>query len=641
MTRRVSVSFALLVAIGMFAATAVASVPGSDVRLTNDVSGGYVSAYTLATGVPYTDAVIDECSIARGRQNEPAIEVDPRDGRVLVGGANDYCGVYAGSPSGGPFVASGPIWTGYYRSENGGQSFRSSLVPGYPGDTSPYAALAKIRTAGSGDTVVTWDSHGRLFAGAESSDDPAGSKKTLGDVWVATYDNPGGVNGNTVNDGKRFVGSTIVARGSSAPNLLGKFNDKTSIQADRTGTACDGVVYFAWSRFSGNKGNNSIYLARSTDHGATWSNPIDISGTSNNVQFPDIAVTSNGHVYVTWRESSQPQRGKNTDSLVYARSTNCGATFAPSTHILTFLRYDAEDVAAPQAIPGPATGSTGGGKKSSGAVSSTPDDQGVQSSAAAPGSAVEDCGDFDAHCRSGYTFFRRNTQVRAASDQADGHEWIYLVYDPSKPGTQVPTGTTYGSIGSGTGSQSAVYFTRLDGTTGGHTTPVLIDNQSAGHQLFPDVSADRGVLHALWWDSRNDPAYSTKRPIGNDAAGKTYASLDVFGARSTDHGATWIAKTKLTDVKSNPNYEQFSNRSVPFAGDYLWVTSLGNFAFGVWTDWRNTVAGSDPRQSAHEDNDGADVKQCRTFDASSNNWSGDQCPHDGGIDQDIYGDLSP
>src|SRR5439155_25552375 len=106
-----------------------------------------------------------------------------------------------------------------------------------------------------------------------------------------------------------------------------------------------------------------------------------------------------------------------------------------------------------------------GRNKQSGTVTSSPDDRDVEGSAA-PGSAAVDCGDFDAHCASGYTFFRKDTQVRAASDQTDSHEWIYLVYDPSKPGTQVATGTTFGSIGSGTGSQSAVYFTRLDGVTG-------------------------------------------------------------------------------------------------------------------------------------------------------------------------------
>jgi hypothetical protein len=56
-------------------------------------------------------------------------------------------------------------------------------------------------------------------------------------------------------------------------------------------------------------------------------------------------------------------------------------------------------------------------------------------------------------------------------------------------------------------------------------------------------------------------------------------------------------ESRRTTVTSNGNYEQFSDRAVPFAGDYLWVTSLGNVAFGAWTDWRDTVAGSDPREA--------------------------------------------
>jgi hypothetical protein len=221
--------------VSLLAASAFASTPGADVRLSNDYpGGGYVSAYTLATGNPYTDAVLQECSIARGRQNEPSVAVDPRNTSVLIGSSNDYCGVYAGSTPGN-FVPAGPIWLGYYRSQNGGASFQSSLVPGYPGDTSPYAALAHVRTASSGDPVIAWDTHGRVFLGSESSDDPAGTAKTFGDVWVARYDNPDGPAGATINDGKRYRGTEIVARGSAAPNLLGKFNDKTAIEVDRTG----------------------------------------------------------------------------------------------------------------------------------------------------------------------------------------------------------------------------------------------------------------------------------------------------------------------------------------------------------------------------------------------------------------------
>ena len=95
-------------------------------------------------------------------------------------------------------------------------------------------------------------------------------------------------------------------------------------------------------------------------------------------------------------------------------------------------------------------------------------------------------------------------------------------------------------------------------------------------------------------------------------------------------------------MTTTPDAEQFANRTFPFAGDYLWVTSVGAQTFAAWTDWRNTVAGSDPREGATDsDADGADVQQCRTFDTSTQSWSGDTCPHDGGLDQNIYGDVAP
>jgi hypothetical protein len=420
----------------------VAAATPTNVRLTNDAPSlsGYISAYTLATGIPYTDPVLTEASIARGRQNEPAIEIDPRDPRVMIGSSNDYAGVYAGSTADN-YVPAGPIWLGYYRSEDEGATWISSLVPGYPGDTSPYAALAKIRTASSGDPVIAWDKHGRVFMGSESSDDPAATLKTFGDEWVATYVNPDGPNGDTLNDGKQFARSIVVAKGSSAPYLLGKFNDKTAIEADRTTSRFEGNVYFSWSRFTGN-GGVAIYFARSTDHGKTWSQPMKISAGIHDVQFPDIAVTDNGDVFVTYRmfasNSGQP------NAIVYVKSTNGGRSFSMPRILRTFVPYDAEDRYV-----------TGG--------------------------TARDGGDFSNAVLSGYTFFRRDTQVRSAADQnaANSHD-VYIVYDPTKPGTEVASGTTYGSVGSGTGSQSAIYFIRLNGETGNATTPKLIDDEATG-----------------------------------------------------------------------------------------------------------------------------------------------------------------
>jgi len=608
-----------LLTLGGVTAPAGASTPRTDVRLTNDVAGvGYLSNYTMVTGRAYTDATLAECSRARGRQNEPSVAINPRDPRVMVGSSNDYCGVYNdGVDADGAPIPSGPIWLGYYRSENGGRSFQSSLVPGYPGDTSPYASRAHIRTASAGDPVWAWDTAGRVFGGAEASDDPAGTKKTFGDVWVATYANPAGAGGATLNDGKEFVRSEIVARGASAPNLLGKFNDKTAIEVDRTGRcgslADGGTVYFAWSRFTTAASN--IYLSRSTDHGATWSQPQLLTTSVNSVQVPEITVTGNGHVYVTWVATIGNKKTQ-TDAVQYAKSTDCGATFSPQRTVVTFEGYAHRD-------------------------------------AYVSGGSARDCGDAANTCQSGYTFFRADTTPRAATDQNDvSSENVYIVYDAAF-GPDVPTGTTYGMVAPGVGSLSAVYYTVLNGATGAHSTPVTVGRPAPGpadkgHQLFPDIAVSGGLAHLIWWDSRRDPSCATAtacaaQPVGNRADRTVVQNaLETFGLSFPTSTGPSGSGVPVSDRAYNPNLEQYDGRTVPFAGDYLWIDSVAGTTFGVWSDWRNAVLGTDPRESAAgaEPNEGADVLQCRTMRADGS-FTGDTCPRNGGLDADIYGDLMP
>jgi hypothetical protein len=62
------------------------------------------------------------------------------------------------------------------------------------------------------------------------------------------------------------------------------------------------------------------------------------------------------------------------------------------------------------------------------------------------------------------------------------------------------------------------------------------------------------------------------------------------------------------------------------------------------------VQGADPRETT-EDSDAAtsDVAQCRDILTSApdkkgvttKSFGGDTCPHAGGLDQNIYGDLAP
>jgi len=593
--------------LGLGGLPAHASTPREDERLTNDAgaNGGYVSNYEVnhpGTSVP-KDPTLAECSRSRGRQNEPSVAIDPRDAKVIVGSSNDYCGVYnAGTDADGAPIASGPIWLGYYRSENGGSSFQSSLVPGYPGDNTPYAARAQIRTASSGDAVLAWDAEGRLFAGSESSGDAAGTPKGFGDVYVATYVNPDGSGGASANDGKEFARSVTVAKGSSAPNG-GKFNDKTSIEVDRTGSSCSGNVYFAYSRFTGN-GGVAIYLSRSTDHGATFSAPKKVSAGVHDVQFPDISVTKNGHVYITYRQFES--HGKQTDAVDVVKSADCGQSFSSPTELTSFTAMGVTDLGT-------------------------------------DGSRTRDCGDAPP-CQSGYTFFRADTGPRSTADQAAQGEIVHVAYEAIVPGSQVRTGTTFGWADQpGAGGQSAIYYLTYNGATGTSSMPAQVAVAPASQQLFPDLSVDRGVVHALWWDSRNDTmnteATFRQRPVGNDASGNVGPALDVYASTKPAAGGAWTEATRLSDVTTNPNYEQFAGRTVPFAGDYLWIDSKAGVTYGVWTDWRDTRGGVDQRETT-SDETGADVLQCRT-QRSDGSFTGDTCPRLGGLDQNIYGDLAP
>src|SRR5260370_14111053 len=85
----------------------------------------------------------------------------------------------------------------------------------------------------------------------------------------------------------------------------------------------------------------------------------------------------------------------------------------------------------------------------------------------------------------------------------------------------------------------------------------------------------------------------------NDASGHGYACVNVWYSSSTDGGTTWATHVKLTSVPTNPNFEQFGGRTVPFFGDYIMVAAGRNSVDAVWTEARHLVAGPD--------SDGADA----------------------------------
>lgn len=600
-----------LLAIGVLALAPLAALPAQATTSPGDDAVSVDAAYVKANERPITpDDAIARCGNNRRQQNEPTSAVDATAPTIVTSGSNDYCTV----------EVTGGTWAGFYRSTDSGRTWTDSLLPGYPTDDSPEGKASPLQKRGignAGDPVQAWDLHGRLFYMGNAFNRVAPQN---GSVWIATYDR----------HAAHYVRTVIVA--SAGPALNGKFNDKTAIEVDRgTHSPYEGNVYGALSVFQGN-GNNEIKFVRSTDHGATFSNAVRISQTSPGNQFADIAVTSDGTVYVVWNGFVGNRGAGGRDAMLYVKSTDGGKHFTRPKVAADFDGFDAADTA----------GDPGAAAEAHEQAFETAD--GPESDAE-PNSAGDsrDCGSGPFACLSGFTFFRHNSQPHITADPKGDPNTLWMVYDASVPSTEVASTSTYNTApvaadGTLQVAQGSIYLTKS--TNGGQTwsTPTRMAPEAAGHQLFPDINADGGKLFAMWYDSRNDLGYSVQNPPGNatarDASGFHLPTLglDTYGASSTDGGTTW-SQTKMSTQTQMPNYEMFGDRRVPFQGDYNYVSSVNAFGYGTWTDTREVRPGDDPRYDGGE---GFDVFQCRT-EGPPGSFGADTCPNSGGLDQDIYG----
>ena len=572
-----------------------------------------------------TDPVIARCSTDNRQQNEPTVSISPTNPSLMTAGSNDYCTV----------PTAGDAWAGFYYSSDGGASWTDSLLPGYPGDTSAEGTASPLqgRVGSAGDPVQAWDTFGHLYYAGISFNR---THPQNGDLWVARYSWQAGPK-------PQYDFTNLVRRG--VPALAGIFNDKIQLEVDRGADSPHaGNVYICWARFQGN-GNNGIFLIRSTDGGQTFGKPTKLSESVHDSQFCDIAVTRTGDVYVLWRGFGG--RGQNQDAVLFAKSTDGGASFSKAATVTTITPWDPQDeYGSPAAASAAFQAACDAGESAlcEGA-------EGGQGNA--PGDA-RDCGDGPFQCLSGYVFFRADTQVRATADPRAGADasTVYAVFDASVPGSETPTGSSYGTLEPGVGTQAAVFFVRT--TDGGATwsAPTQVDPQAKGHQFFPDIAADSGRLAVVWQDSRADAASGPPStpsggdfrtvPIGNvwtaaNPPGATAAApgLQTFVATSTDGGDNWSPQPASSSPQM-PQYEQFGDRDIPFFGDYNYVAVSGSSTIGTWTDQRDTVPGTDPRYTNGDGTDGFDVLQCRT-QGSDGTWSADTCPDDGGLDQNIFG----
>jgi hypothetical protein len=604
------------------AATLVLTASAGEVRITDQTyvrhDGGsdptIVSCNSDAPGVT---------AGGERQQNEPTAAVNPLAPAKMTAGANDYCTV--------PTV--GDAWAGFYYSANGGNTWVNSLLPGYATDTSAEGQASPLYqfVLGAGDPVQDWDRTNHLYYGGIAFNRV---KPGNASIWVARYNwgPPLAVPDHEF--------TTIVSRGTPTALGPGIFEDKVELEADDgLNSPHQGNVYVCWARFTASGANNFIEFARSTNGGRTWTRQ-KISESIHGNQECDIAVSRTGVVMVTWRQyefkANQGQAQK--DAIAWARSDDGGATFTKAAVAKEFTHWDMGDQTADPVANGlarylgcqAADGTLGGC-------------EGPE-----PKASARDCGDGPFVCQTGYVFGRVNSAPRNAADPVSGGgNTFYAVIEATVPGTQTPTGTTYGTVTDGVASQSSIYFTKT--TNGGQSWSNLtrIDPQIKGNQFYPDIDANAGTLHVVWQDTRSDaspdwltvPFQNQKTATNPPGSISSGAAIKSVYATSANGGSSWT--TPFISTAYPLNWEQFGNRDIPFFGDYNYISAVGSTVLMNWADGRDTVGGNDPRYTNGDGTDGFDVLQCRTQDPTTGAWSADTCPNAGGLDQQIWGYVLP
>ncbi len=243
---------------------------------------------------------------------EPTIAVDPRNPAILVASAEDRNPVV---PS-GCFGASGcHTWPVYFRSTDGGATWSSRLLPGFPGDASPQGLTSPLHNfAHMGHESVAFDSSGNAYYSGFATNLTSSGFFILRSMRIVVA--------KFGNDGADYVGATVV---STFPGWFPR------IAVDDSGGPHDGNVYvtFLGSLGSGDGSGYVTLITRSTDGGLTFSMPIPTPGSG----FPGgLTVDPAGNLYVEAIHCAGDSglcSGGSSATILVAKSTDGGLTLDP------------------------------------------------------------------------------------------------------------------------------------------------------------------------------------------------------------------------------------------------------------------------------------------------------------------------
>ena len=534
------------------------------------------------------------------RQNEPSIAASTRNPLHLVAGSNDYRTVdLPGLPDG---TETGDAWVSVYKSFDGGQRWSSTLMPGYPQDTSPAGLASPIKGyQAAADPVVRAGTRGLVYYNGLVFDRGENGKSG---IFLARFiDRNNKENGDPI----AYLGTSLVASSDGAT-----FLDKPWMAVDiprGNGPLCvvggtptggrvkrnghrkrghgngppvwldpgldyvpAGAIYVAYTAITGDGATlqAQIFVKRSMDCGATWSAAMRVSQPADAInQGASLAIApATGDLFVTWRRFATPT-AVDADAVMVSR-----------------LRVNASSCDAPGRARGlRRTGPVGDAlerifehrKRRARVTVAAPVEQIDQSTSpyrfrtnAYPTMAIDGTG-------RAYVAWSERGYAAARPDPVDGDARILVA-------------------------------TTLDGRT--FTAPVVADDQAQlGHQLMPSLAFAGGKLMLVYYDLREtaaqlfgrfvDDAQSTngkrntidiRASLGTPGAAPSFAP----SVRVSDYLMGYRNSTAILEqLQVNPpNLPMFKLGTVPFIGDYIDVAAAPAFVPTASGDWVFNTAAS-------------------------------------------------
>jgi hypothetical protein len=227
----------------------------------------------------------------------------------------------------------------FSRSADGGGSFSAPVNVSHDAADSLSPQLA---VDSSGNISVVWESDSTPF-GVLYSHSTNGGTSFSSPLDLAT--NTGGSFGAQIGVGAdgsinvvweddsssganiSFSRSTDKGNSFSPPQTLST-NLGNSTEAQIVLDA-SGNIYVVWA--DSTSGRFDIFLSRSTDQGATFSSPTNLSNGPANSLHAQIGVDATGGVYVVWQENVAAD--SNNRDIFLARSSDSGANFMAPTNL--------------------------------------------------------------------------------------------------------------------------------------------------------------------------------------------------------------------------------------------------------------------------------------------------------------------